>query len=97
MIKRQILEGRLKNIENQISELETQWSDIKKEWYLMTDEERWYTEAEEVITVKRRPKQTVIRLIGRTNWKEKFTDDSTGEFVWIDRNMVIKQDGEWII
>lgn len=33
--------------------------------------------------------------VGRHYWKEKFTDESTGEFIFIERSRIVSIDGEY--
>ncbi len=67
---------------------------LYKKYLLLSDDEQWFKEEKETIG---RGKRKQERLVGRIYWSEDFEDKGTGETITIDRNQVIRVDGEWRI
>ena len=90
-------------IQNAISQrrkaIEALKEEIFKLWeqnMLLSDETYRFEEKEEDVVVKRRPKIIEKKLIGRRYWKAKFVDDDTGNVITIDRQEVVRINGEWV-
>lgn len=80
-----------------ILELEAQNIELQKQNYLLCDDKQWFVEKEEEVLVSKRPNRTDTMLIGRVHWKEFFKDDSSEDGVWIERNRIVRVNGEWEI
>lgn len=71
-------------------------AELTKEGLLLSDEEQWFTEKIELVTIRDGRKKTKVKkLIGRVHWKEDFTDEATGEIITIERSQPVRIDGEW--
>jgi len=81
--------------EKQIKKIKSEIRDLNIEAVLLCDKKQWFTEQEEEIVVKRRPKIIEKHLIGRIHWKEYFMDESTGKKVTIERCQTVRIDGQW--
>lgn len=73
-----------------------EYNELQKKDILFCDDQQWFTEVEEEVILKRRPKVTETRLVGRKHWKEDFTDEGTGEIFTIERSRVVRVNGEWV-
>lgn len=93
MKTRDDLRKELAEIEKQISELKRKSIENRKQQLTMSDDEMWYTETAEEVVLKRRPKVTEIRQIGRTHWVEQFGDEYTGESITINRSQIVSSNG----
>jgi len=96
MTKRERLESKISKNKEKIKALNAEIIELRKEGLLLSDKEQWYTEAEEEITLSKRPKKTAIALMGKVNWNEDFVDEDTGEVVTITRSQYVRKDGEWL-
>lgn len=105
---RNIITAEIEALENQYEQLKQKFEDDKKllnekyhelliENCLLCDEKQYYKEEIITKTISKRPKKTVEVLVGRIYWKEKFTDEDTGEQVEIERCECVRENGEWII
>ena len=62
----------------------------------MSDEQQQYYEKEVEVVISRRPKKVETQLHGFIKWKETHKDQSTGKDFEIERNMVVRVNGEWV-
>ena len=83
-------------IEAENKRLIAEYNELQKKDILCCDDKQWFTEVEEDVILKRRPKITEKRLIGRKHWVEGFKDEGTGEVVTIERSEVVRVNGEWL-
>lgn len=96
MTKREELQLKAKGNFDKIQLLRKENSNIEKDLLLLSDDKQWFVEKIETTTeIVNRKKVTVDRLIGRVFWKEDFKDDETGEVVTVERNQVVRVDGNW--
>lgn len=82
---------KIKAIEKENFELSTQ--DI-----LLCDETQRFEEKIEShpkVKYQRKPHWLDGKLVGRIFWKEDFKDNDTGEVITIERQQVVRVDGEW--
>lgn len=80
-----------------IQDLKIEISELRKQELLMSDDVQQYYEKEVEVTISRRPKKVEKQLHGFIKWKEYFKDeDRPDEPVEIERNMVVRVNGEWI-
>ena len=80
-----------------IQDLKIEISELRKQELLMSDDVQQYYEKEVEVTVSRRPKKVEKQLHGFIKWKEYFKDeDRPDKPVEIERNMVVRVNGEWI-
>lgn len=63
---------------------------------LLSDDKQQFKETLEDVVIKKRPKVTEKKLIGRIFWKESFTDESTGNLVYVDRARIVRVNGTWV-
>lgn len=83
--------------EQSIQDLKNEISELRKQELLMSDDVQQYYEKEVEVVFSRRPKRVEKQLHGFIKWKEYFTDeDKPNEPVEIERNMVVRVNGEWI-
>jgi hypothetical protein len=90
---RQYILNRIKKLNGIITTLHAETIELNKQQLVMSDNKQQYSEGFEEFG---RGKNKVTHFIGRIHWKEYFTDEDTGERVWIHRSRVVKQDGEFI-
>lgn len=83
--------------EKLIDQFKSEIIELQRKSILLCDEFQRFEEKEEEIVLKRRPKKTEKRLIGRIFWNEKFKDQSSEEYIMIERSMVVRVNGEWNI
>ena len=83
-------------IEAENKKLISEYKELQRQDILCCDDKQWFTEVEEEIIKKRRPKIVEKQLIGRKHWNEDFTDEGTGETVTIERSQVVRINGEWL-
>jgi hypothetical protein len=93
---RQTIRDEFKSLNEQIKALYAKMKDLEREDLLLCDDEQWFTEQEEDVVVKRRPRIVEKKLIGRIHWKEDFKDEDTGEVITIDRCETVRVNGEWV-
>lgn len=82
--------------EELIKSLENEIVNLNREGALLSDKKQQFTEENQDILICGRPKKYETRLIGKIHWREGFTDQDTGEVVFIDRSQVVRVNGEWI-
>lgn len=79
-----------------IQDLKNEILDLRKQELLMSDEQQQYYEKEVEVTISKRPKKVEKQLHGFIKWKETFKDISTGEPYEIERNMIIRVNGDFV-
>lgn len=73
-----------------IQDLKNEISELRKQELLMSDDVQQYYEKEVEVTISRRPKKVEKQLHGFIKWKEIHKDQSTGDHIEIERNMIYK-------
>lgn len=96
MSKRQKLEAKIEAKKAQIQKLKEEIIELRKETFLLSDKQQRFEEKEETHIVSRRPKKEETFLIGRIYWKEYFRDEDTGNVITIERNQIVRKNGEWL-
>jgi hypothetical protein len=96
MSKRQKLEAKIEAKKAQIQKLKEDIIELRKETFFLSDKQQWFIEKEETHIVSRRPKKEETFLIGRIYWKEDFRDEDTGNVITIERNRIVRKNGEWL-
>lgn len=96
MSERDKIHESIKSINEQIKRLRKEKDGFLISDMLLSDEDQWYEEKEVEDIISRRPKKTKKVLIGLVCWKEDWADEDTGEVVTINRNVRIREDGEWL-
>lgn len=94
-MKRNEINDLIKSKKKSIDDLTNEISELRKQELLMSDDVQQYYEKEVEVTVSRRPKKVEKQLHGFIKWKEKHKDHSTDEYIEIERNMLIRINGEW--
>ena len=95
-VTRKQIEALIASKKQTIQQFKTDIIQLERQALLMSDEEQWFTEENEMVTEKDgRKKNRVERLIGRVHWNENFKDESTGEVITIERSQVVRVDGNW--
>ena len=80
-----------------IQDFKNEISELRKQELLMSDEQQQYYEKEVEVVISRRPKKVETQLHGFIKWKEYFKDeDRPDEPIEIERNMVVRVNGEWV-
>ena len=87
-----LIESKKKSIQHFKNEI----SELRKQELLMSDDVQQYYEKEVEVTISRRPKKVEKQLHGFIKWKETHKDQSTGNSIEIERNMIVRVNGEWI-
>jgi hypothetical protein len=95
MKTRNELRTELIEIEKQISELKKKSIANRKQQLTMSDDEMQYKETAEEVILKKRPKVTEVRQIGKLHWTEQFEDESTGEKISIERCQIVSTNGSF--
>ena len=98
MTKRKELECCIAALRTIINNAQKEIVDIRKETLLLSDEVQQFTEE-----IESHPRQKYERkdnwldgkLIGRIHWKEGIKDEDTGEIITINRNQIVRVDGDW--
>jgi len=86
----------IENKKQSIQVLKNEISELRKQELLMSDEVQQYYEKEVEVTVSKRPKKVEKQLHGFIKWKETFKDSSTGKPYEMERNMIIRVNGEFV-
>lgn len=78
--------------------LQSRLIELERENCMLSDEEQWFTEIEEIWERKvgYRKKAKCSVLVGRIHWKEDFIDEDTGDVITVSRNRLVRMDGEWV-
>lgn len=79
-----------------IQDLRNEILELAKKEILMSDDIQQYYEKEVEVTISKRPKKVEKQLHGFIKWKETFKDESTGEPFEIERNMLVRVNGEFV-
>ena len=79
-----------------IQDLRNEISELKKQEILMSDDVQQYYEKEVEVTISKRPKKVEKQLHGFIKWKETFKDQLTGEPFEIERNMLVRINGNFV-
>jgi hypothetical protein len=80
-----------------IQYLENEILELRKQVLLMSDDKQQYYEKEVEVIISKRPKIIEKQLHGFVKWKEYFkNEDMPDEPIEIERNMVVRINGEWI-
>lgn len=96
MNKRQRIKQRINKNLSRIDELKEQNLNLFRESFLLSDDEQWFTEEDEVHIITKRPKVSETFHVGRINWHEEFMDMDTGVPIKIKRSKAVRINGEWI-
>jgi hypothetical protein len=97
-MKREEIEIKILDIHKKIEVLEKEIIELKKENILFCDENQWFEEKiESHPKLKYQRKNNFLdgKLVGRVFWKEDFKDEDTGEVITIERQQVVRINGEW--
>lgn len=98
MIKRQRIHDKIcKNLLT-IEKLKQQNLELTKANLLLCDKEQRFEEKIESHPKRRGqrlPNELDGKLVGRVYWHEDFLDEDTGEVIRIERQQVVRVDGEW--
>jgi hypothetical protein len=87
------IEAKIKKINQLRQEIKL----LQMQSFLLSDKKQQYYEEEIEVVISRRPKRTEKQIRGIVTWKENFVDRTTKEKVSIQRYMVVKINGEWVI
>lgn len=94
---REELRSTIKAKQSAIRALEREVEELTHKDYLLSDNQRWFTEELEAVSVNQgRKKISVEKLVGRINWMEDFTDMATGKTISCKRSRVVRVDGKWM-
>jgi len=83
---------------NLIKKIRFEIFELQQQEILLSDETQRFEEKIESHPKRkyeRKPNWLDGKLVGRIFWKENFKDESTGEVVTIEREQVVRVDGEW--
>lgn len=93
-------------IENKIEDCSTKIKSLKLEivalYYqslLLSDDKQWFTEEIEShpkLKYQRKPYFLDGKSVGRIHWNENFKDEGTGKIITIERNKVVRINGDFI-
>ena len=93
---RAVIKEQIKACEDSIDALQAQRKELLIDGLLLCDDEQRYEEKVEVISEKKEGKRVKREaLIGRVYWKQTFHDEDTGNPITVERNQVVRIDGEW--
>lgn len=92
MNRRQLV-SMVKQNNKEIERLKEQNIQCLRASYLLNDKKQSYHE-EEFTVGRGKNKRTEVR--GMVRWMQTFVDEGTGEEFQLERNNVVKIDGEWI-
>ena len=84
---------------DKIETLKRENIELAKQAILLSDEEQQFVEKiESHPREKWQRKDNYLdgKLVGRIHWKEEFKDESDGSSIFINRQRVVRVDGEWI-
>ena len=95
-MKRYQIINKINNKIKAIEKLRAEIIVLKKQNLKFSDKNMQYVEANEEVLISNRPKVYETKLIGRTNFKNTFTDEDTGQKIVIDRSVVVTVNGEFI-
>lgn len=95
-MKRYRINKKIESKITSIAKLRAEILELRKADLLLSDKNQQFVEQEEDCLISGRPKLYEKKLVGRVNWKEKFTDEDTGDSITIDRSRVVRINGEWL-
>jgi len=78
-----------------IKQLDTEIIELNRESILLSDKYQQFKEGNEDVLICGRPKKYETKLIGKIYWKEDFIDEDNGEVFEIERNRIVRINGEW--
>ena len=90
---RKRISRKIKNRISKINKLRGEITELNKENMLFSDTKQWYTE-EDVTVGRGKTKETF--LAGKINWIDGFTDEDTGDVMYINRSEIVRKNGEWL-
>lgn len=96
-MKRKEINDLIESKKQSIQHLKNEISELREQELLISDDVQQYYEKEVEVTISRRPKKVEKQLHGFIKWKEYFEDeDRPNEPIEIERNMVVRVNGEWV-
>jgi len=98
MTRNEIEQKRKENFDK-IETLKRENIELAKQAILLSDEKQQFTEVVETHPREkwqRKDNYLDGKLVGRIHWKEEFKDESDGSSIIINRQRVVRVDGEWI-
>ena len=94
---RATIQAEIEECNDRIEAITAQRLELIKEDLLLCDETQRFEKKTETYTVREnRKKVTKERVVGRVFWKETFYDEDTGKGITIERNRVVRINGEWL-
>lgn len=69
---------------------------LKQADLLLCDDVQQYYEKEVEVIISKRPKKVEVQTHGFVKWKEYFRQKETGETVEIERNLLVRVNGEFL-
>jgi len=95
---RQEIEAKRQSNFQKIEELKRENIELTKQSLLLSDDVQRFEEKIEShpkLKWQRKPNFLDGKLVGRIFWNEDFFDGDTGEKITIERQQVVRVDGEW--
>lgn len=96
MTKREKIYQKINDNNIKIAKIENDNVDLIRQSYLLTDSKQQYKQEMETRTISKRPKVTEEILVGRIYFKQEFTDEDTGNVIYVERSKAVMINGEWI-
>jgi hypothetical protein len=90
------IHSKIKSNIEKIKKLELQNIELKKQDMLICDKWQQYFEREKDVIISKRPKVIEKQLHGFIKWKEDFVDEDNGEVFSIERNQLVRVNGDWL-
>jgi len=97
-MNRQEIEAKRQENFQKIEALKLENIELAKQNIFLCDDEQWFEEKIESHPKRKYQRKTNFldgKLVGRIFWKENFKDESTGDVVTIERQQVVRVNGEW--
>lgn len=95
-MKRSDLTRKAQRAQKRIIKAKEQIKELTRQSILLSDKNQWFEEKEEDVVISRRPKVVEKQLVGRVYWKMKIEDDSGGKPFYVDRQAIVRRNGEWV-
>lgn len=95
---RQEIEAKKQSNFQKIEDLKKENIELTKQDLLLSDDIQRFEEKIESHPKgkwQRKPSRLDGKLVGRIFWKENFIDEDSGEVIEIERQQVVRIDGEW--
>lgn len=95
---RQEIEAKKQSNFQRIEELKRENIELTKQDLLLSDDVQRFEEKIEShpkAKHQRTPNKLDGKLVGRIFWKEDFVDEDNGEVITVERQQVVRVDGEW--